>query len=91
MLPVTHGEAFTRLNILLYTVLLMASSVLPYAIRMSGLFYLACALVLGAIFIGYAWRMWRDYSDSLARRTFGYSIFYLAALFGALLIDHYLG
>jgi len=91
MLPVTHGEAFTRLNILLYTVLLVAASVLPYAIRMSGLLYLACALVLDGVFLAYAWRMWRDYSDALARKTFGYSIFYLAALFGALLIDHYLG
>lgn len=91
MLPVTHGEAFTRLNILLYTVLLVAASMLPYAIRMSGLLYLGCALVLGGVFLAYAWRMWRDYSDALARKTFGYSIFYLSALFGALLIDHYLG
>ncbi|RPH64062.1 MAG: protoheme IX farnesyltransferase [Burkholderiales bacterium] len=91
MLPVTHGPEFTRLNILLYTLLLVATSLLPYLIGMSGLFYLACALVLGAVFVAYAWRMWRDYSDGLARKTFGYSIFYLAALFGALLVDHYLG
>ena len=91
MLPVTHGPEFTRLNILLYTLLLVATSMLPYLIGMSGLFYLGCALVLGAVFVGYAWRMWRAYSDGLARKSFGYSIFYLAALFGALLVDHYMG
>ncbi|MCO5106947.1 MAG: heme o synthase [Burkholderiaceae bacterium] len=90
MLPVTHGSGFTRLNILLYTLLLVATSLLPYLIAMSGLFYLGCALVLGGVFLAYAWRMWRSYSDALARKTFGYSIFYLAALFGALLVDHYL-
>jgi heme o synthase len=90
MLPVTHGSRFTRLNILLYTVLLVATTMLPFMIRMSGWFYLACALALGGVFLRYAWRLWRDYSDALARKTFGYSIFYLAALFGALLIDHYL-
>ncbi len=91
MLPVTHGPEFTRLNVLLYTVLLVATSLLPYLIRMSGPLYLVCALVLGAVFIAYAYRMWRRYTDELARRTFGYSIFYLAALFGALLVDHYMG
>jgi protoheme IX farnesyltransferase len=91
MLPVTHGPEFTRLNILLYTLLLAATSLLPYLIGMSGLFYLGCALVLDAVFVAYTWRMWRRYSDGLARKTFGYSIFYLAALFGALLVDHYLG
>ncbi len=90
MLPVTHGPEFTRLNILLYTVLLVVASVLPFLIQMSGLLYLACALVLDAVFLAYAWRMWRNYSDELARRTFGYSIFYLAALFGALLVDHFM-
>ncbi len=90
MLPVTHGPEFTRLNVLLYTVLLVAVSLMPFMIRMSGWFYLACALGLGAVFLVYAWRLWRDYTDALARRTFSYSIFYLAALFGALLIDHYL-
>ncbi len=90
MLPVTHGPEFTRLNILLYTVLLLATSLLPFVIGMSGLFYLVCALLLGLVFLMYAWWLWRDYSDALSRRTFGYSIFYLAALFGALLIDHYL-
>jgi protoheme IX farnesyltransferase len=89
MLPVTHGSAFTRLQILLYTILLVITTMLPYLIDMSGLPYLVAALVLGGIFLVYAWRMWRNYSDSLARRTFGYSILYLAGLFGALLVDHY--
>lgn len=90
MLPVTHGSEFTRLNILLYTVLLVAITVLPYLIGMSGPFYLVCALALGFVFLWYAWRLWRVYSDALAKKTFGYSILYLAALFGALLVDHYL-
>jgi len=90
MLPVTHGSEFTRLNILLYTVLLVAVTMLPYLIGMSGLFYLVAALALGLLFVAYAWLLWREYSDLAARKTFGYSIFYLSALFGALLIDHYL-
>ena len=90
MLPVTHGPGITRLHILLYTLLLVATSLLPFMIRMSGWPYLVCALALGGVFVRYAWRLWRDYSDALARRTFGYSIFYLAALFGALLLDHWL-
>jgi protoheme IX farnesyltransferase len=90
MLPVTHGERFTRLHILLYTVLLVATTLLPFMIRMSGWFYLVCALALGAGFLWYALRLWRSYSDRLARRTFTYSIYYLAALFAALLIDHWL-
>ena len=89
MLPVTHGSQFTRLNILLYTFLLLATTLLPFLIGMSGLLYLVSALVLGGVFLGYAWRLWRHYTDALSRRTFGYSIFYLAALFGALLVDHY--
>jgi protoheme IX farnesyltransferase len=90
MLPVTHGPAFTRLQILLYTVLLLATTLLPFMIRMSGWLYLVSALVLGGVFVNYAWRLWRNYSDALARRTFRYSIFYLAALFAALLLDHWL-
>lgn len=90
MLPVTHGSSFTRLSILLYTLLLVATSLLPFMIRMSGWIYLVSALVLGGIFLAYAWRLWRSYSDALARKTFGYSIFYLTALFGALLVDHFL-
>jgi protoheme IX farnesyltransferase len=90
MLPVTHGPDITRLHILLYTVLLVATSLLPFMIRMSGWLYLVAAVALGAVFVAYAWRLWRSYSDALAKRTFGYSIFYLAALFGALLLDHWL-
>jgi len=90
MLPVTHGPQLTRLHILLYTVLLLATSLLPFLIRMSGWLYLVAALVLGGVFVAYAWRLWRHYSDALARQTFRYSIVYLAALFAALLLDHWL-
>jgi heme o synthase len=90
MLPVTHGVALTRLHILLYTLVLVATSVLPFVVQMSGVLYLICALVLGGIFVGYAWRLYRAYSDQLARATFNYSIVYLAALFAALLVDHYI-
>ena len=89
MLPVTHGAEYTRLQIVLYTVALFAVSLLPFAIRMSGAIYLAAAVGLGAVFIGYAVQLYRRYSDALARRTFRFSIVYLAALFSALLIDHY--
>jgi heme o synthase len=90
MLPVTHGDKFTRLNVLLYTIILLACSLLPFVVRMSGLLYLAAALVLGGIFLVYAVRIYFEYSDALARRTFRYSITYLAALFAALLVDHYI-
>jgi protoheme IX farnesyltransferase len=90
MLPVTHGEAFTRLHLLLYTLLLVAVTLLPFATGMAGWFYLGCALVLDGVFLAYAVRIWRRYSDALARRTFAYSIFYLAMLFAALMVDHYL-
>ena len=90
MLPVTHGEKFTRLNVLLYTIILVACSVLPFAVKLSGLIYLVSALALGAGFMGYAIKIYRNYSDALARRTFRFSIIYLTALFAALLIDHYL-
>jgi protoheme IX farnesyltransferase len=90
MLPVTHGMRYTQSMVVLYTVALAAVTLLPYAVRMSGLFYLASALVLGGVFIGYALRLRVAYSDALARRTFRYSIVYLAALFSALLVDHYL-
>ena len=89
MLPVTHGNAFTRLHILLYTVLLTAVTVLPFATRMSGWLYLVGAMILNAGFLYYAWKLYRNYSDALARRTFGYSIQYLSLLFGLLLLDHY--
>lgn len=90
MLPVTHGSDFTRLNVLLYTLVLFAGTLLPFVIGMSSWLYLASAVVLGAVFIGYAWGLWRQYSDQLARRTFRYSILYLSLLFAALLLDHYL-
>lgn len=90
MLPVTHGAAYTRLHVLLYTLILLGVSLLPFATRMSGWLYLGSALLLGGIFVGYAIRLNARYSDQLARRTFRYSIIYLSALFAALLIDHYL-
>jgi protoheme IX farnesyltransferase len=91
MLPVTHGPEFTRLQVLLYTLVLFASTLLPFIIGMSGLIYLASAVVLGAMFIYYAWQLWREYSDALARKTFRFSIWHLSLLFAALLVDHYLG
>ena len=89
MLPVTHGRRYTQLQIVLYTCVLVAVSLLPYAIRMSGPLYLAAALALGGVFLLYAVQLYRAYSAALARATFKYSIWYLAALFSALLIDHY--
>jgi protoheme IX farnesyltransferase len=89
MLPVTHGPEYTRLQILLYTILLCGVTLLPYVIRMSGLIYLASAVVLGGVFLYYAIRMYLAYSDQLAHKTFRYSIWYLSALFAALLVDHY--
>jgi protoheme IX farnesyltransferase len=90
MLPVTHGDAFTRLHVLLYTVVLAVVTLLPVATRMAGAIYLLAAVVLDGIFLVYAWRIWRRYSDALARSTFRYSILYLSLLFAALLVDHYL-
>jgi protoheme IX farnesyltransferase len=90
MLPVTHGDRFTRLHVLLYTVILTAVSLMPFVSRMSGPLYLAAALALDAVFLWYAVRIYTAYSDRLARRTFRYSILYLAALFAALLIDHHI-
>ena len=89
MLPVTHGSKYTRLQIVLYTFALVAVSMMPYAMRMSGLLYLASAVALGGAFLGYALRLYFRYSDDLARATFRYSIVYLAAIFSALLVDHY--
>jgi heme o synthase len=91
MLPVTHGAELTRLHILLYTIVLVTVTTLPFVIQMSGIVYLVAALVLGAFFLSYAWRLRRGYSDRLARATFNYSIVYLAALFAALLMDKYVG
>ncbi len=90
MLPVTHGAELTRLHVLLYTFVLFASTLLPFIYRMSGVIYLAAAVLLGAGFIGYAWKLWRNYSDTLARATFRFSILHLSLLFAALLLDHYL-
>jgi protoheme IX farnesyltransferase len=89
MLPVTHGSQYTRLMIILYTLVLIAITLMPFALRMSGFLYLASALVLGGVFLGYSLKLYFRYSDDLARATFRYSIVYLAALFSALLIDHY--
>jgi heme o synthase len=90
MLPVTHGSEFTRLQILLYTFVLMAATFLPFMMRMSGWFYLISAIILGLGFCAYAWALWRNYSDELARKTFRFSLIHLSLLFAALLIDHYL-
>ena len=90
MLPVTHGPEFTRLQVLLYTLILFAATLLPVTFRMSGLLYLAAAVGLGAVFIVYAWQLWRDYSDALARKTFRFSIWHLSLLFAALLADHWI-
>ena len=90
MLPVTHGVTYTRWQILLYTVLLVVATVLPWATRMSGLFYLGGALVLGAVFLWYAWKLLDPPDEFFAMRTFNYSIIYLMALFGFLLLDHWL-
>lgn len=90
MLPVTHGVEFTTLQILLYTILLLAVSMLPFAIGMSGWLYLVGALVLGGRFLHYAVALNRTHDDRLAMKTFGYSIAYLAGLFAVLLTDHYL-
>ena len=90
MLPVTHGSEFTRLQILLYTFVLMAATFLPFMMRMSGWFYLISAVILGLGFCAYAWALWRHYSDELARKTFRFSLVHLSLLFAALLIDHYL-
>ncbi|MHB8455636.1 MAG: heme o synthase [Acidiferrobacterales bacterium] len=89
MLPVTHGSEFTRLHILLYTILLCAITVMPFATNMSGWFYLIGVLALDTRFLYLAWRLYRRYSDELSRRIFVYSIQYLSALFALLLIDHY--
>ncbi|AOH35616.1 heme o synthase [Luteimonas sp. JM171] len=90
MLPVTHGVTYTRWQILFYTVLLVVATVLPWATGMSGLFYLGGALVLGAVFLWYAWKMLDPPDEFFAMRTFNYSVVYLMALFAFLLLDHWL-
>ncbi|WP_180125822.1 heme o synthase [Rhodoferax sp. BLA1] len=90
MLPVTHGPAFTRLMVLVYTWALAAACLLPFAYGMSSWLYLLAAVVLSVGFCHYAWRLWRNYSDALARQTFRYSLTHLSTLFAALMLDHYL-
>ena len=90
MLPITHGSEFTRLHVLLYTLVLFAGTLLPFIFGMSGLIYLVAAVLLSGVFVVYAWKLWREYSEALARKTFRYSIVYLSLLFAALLVDHYL-
>lgn len=90
MLPVTHGNEFTRLQILLYTVVLFAACLLPFAAGMSGWLYLVAAVGLSLGFCWYGWKLWREYSDALARKTFRFSLIHLSALFAALLVDHYI-
>ncbi|MDO9051887.1 MAG: heme o synthase [Methylotenera sp.] len=89
MLPVTHGEAFTLLHILLYTIILIVVSLMPYGLGMSGMIYLVSVIILDAIFLAYVITLYKKYSDDLAKRTFRYSIIYLTLLFAALLVDHY--
>jgi protoheme IX farnesyltransferase len=90
MLPVTHGPEFTQLQVLLYTLVLFAATLLPFVAGMSGWVYLVGAIILGSMFCLHAWRLWRNYSDAQARKTFRFSILHLALLFAALLVDHYL-
>jgi protoheme IX farnesyltransferase len=90
MLPVTHGAEYTRLHVLLYTLVLFAGTLLPFVSGMSGPIYLVAAVLLGAAFVWHAGMLWRAYSDQLARKTFVFSIIYLSLLFAALLVDHYL-
>ena len=89
MLPVTHGSEFTRLQILLYTLVLGAACLLPFMVGMSGWFYLVAAVALSIGFTGYAVALMRNYSDALARKTFRFSLLHLSVLFAALLVDHY--
>ncbi|HEV7855833.1 MAG TPA: heme o synthase [Herminiimonas sp.] len=90
MLPVTHGMAFTQFQIWLYSIALVATTMLPFAVGMSGLIYLASAVILDVIFMWYAWQVYRHYTDMISRKMFAYSIIYLSLLFAALLVDHYL-
>ncbi|WP_218510323.1 heme o synthase [Variovorax sp. dw_308] len=91
MLPVTHGNEFTRLQVLLYTFILFAACLMPFIYGMSGWLYLAVAVGVSIGFTGYAFALWRNYSDQLARKTFRFSLIHLSVLFAALLVDHYIG
>ena len=90
MLPVTHGVKFTQLHVFLYTLILLAVSMLPFVVGMSYWLYGVSALILGLIFLFYSYRIWQSYTDEIARTTFRYSILYLSLIFLALLLDHYL-
>ncbi|MDI1274017.1 heme o synthase [Polaromonas sp.] len=90
MLPVTHGNEFTRLQVFLYTLVLFAACLMPFVFKMSGWLYLVVAIGLSFGFSWYGWRLWRNYSDALARKTFRFSLIHLSVLFAALLLDHYL-
>ncbi|MBJ7314095.1 heme o synthase [Rugamonas sp. CCM 8940] len=90
MLPVTHGLPFTQFHVWLYSIALAATTMLPFAVHMSGLIYLVCAVVLNAVFLRHAWKIYRHYTDLIARKAFTWSIIYLSLLFAALLVDHYL-
>ena len=90
MLPVTHGNEFTRLQVFLYTLVLFAACLMPFAYGMSSWLYLVVAVALSFGFSFYGFRLWRNYSDALARKTFRFSLIHLSVLFAALLVDHYL-
>lgn len=90
MLPVTHGAEYTRRHVFFYTVGLTLVTLVPFAIGMSSWLYLIAAIILDAVFLAFAWQVWRHYSDEVARKSFRWSIYYLALLFAALLVDHYL-
>jgi protoheme IX farnesyltransferase len=90
MLPVTHGNEFTRLQVFLYTLVLLPACLMPFVFGMSSWPYLVVATILSLGFIGYAFALWRNYSDELARKTFRFSLIHLSVLFAALLIDHYI-
>jgi protoheme IX farnesyltransferase len=89
MLPITHGDAYCRYHVFLYTLILVAITLLPVASGLGQLIYLVGAVVLGGVFIGYAWKVWRHYTDDLAKKTFRWSIWYLSLLFAVMLLDHY--
>ena len=91
MLPVTHGMSFTGFHVFLYVIALSATTLLPFAVRMSGPVYLVSALVLNGFYLRHAWMVYRHYSDVVARKAFTFSILYLSLLFAALLADHYVG
>ena len=90
MLPVTHGMQFTQFHVWLYSIALAATTLLPFAVHMSGLIYLASAVILNAVFLHHAWKIYRHYTDQVARKAFTWSIIYLSLLFAALLVDHYI-